>query len=233
MLIATQRLAQSTDAFERPPLYTRASMRSSLALLAPLSIAALSGCPKTNPPVENQPIVSNVSASDAGASEGGSVLGGLFSLGAAAVQLTRDVLNPFARRSNSGDLWTWHAIEHRDDRPGSSFVQQCPANGALSASVWGTTIYTDDSSICTAAVHAGVITREQGGSVRVFVHGPRNGFVGSGDHDVLTRSYQWFPGSFAFTESVAEDVFPPPQDGGTDAAPTHNDAGNLQRRAHR
>lgn len=209
-------------------------MRSSLAWLASLSVTALSGCPKQNPPVENTPIVSTVSASDAGEGEGGGAIGALFTLGAAAIQLTRDVLNPYARRSNSGDLWTWHAIAHRDDRPGSSFEQQCPPNGALSASVWGTTIYTDDSSICTAAVHAGVITRERGGTVRVFVHGPRNGFVGSGDHDVLTRSYRWFPGSFAFTETVPEDVFPPPEDAGAEASmDTHSDAGSPQRRARR
>lgn len=208
-------------------------MRSRSASFTLLAVSALAGCPRSAPPVENQPIVSTPVA-DAGASEGGGALSGLFALGAAAVQLTRDALNPYARRSNSGDPWTWHAIEHRDERPGSSFEQRCPPNGALSASVWGSTIYTDDSSICTAAVHAGVITREQGGTVRVYVHGPRNGFVGSGDHDVLTRSYGWFPGSFAFTETVPEDVFPPPVDGGTDASiDTHSDAGNPQRRARR
>jgi hypothetical protein len=34
----------------------------------------------------------------------------------------------------------------------------------MSGSVWGTDIYTQDSSICRAAVHAGVITTA-GGSV--------------------------------------------------------------------
>jgi len=79
-------------------------------------------------------------------SDGGGVLSGLFTLGAAAVQLTRDALNPYARRSNSGDPWTWHAIAHRNDRPGSSFEQQRPPNGTLSASVWGTTTNANSPS---------------------------------------------------------------------------------------
>ena len=40
---------------------------------------------------------------------------------------------------------------------GERFSFACPAGGAAGR-IWGTDIYTDDSSICTAAVHAGVIT---------------------------------------------------------------------------
>ncbi len=193
------------------------SLRSPAAALL-VSAVTLAGCPRRAAPVvENTPIISTSTPSDAGARDGGDFLSGLFAMGAAAVQLTRDALDPYARRPNTGDAWSWHAMDYRDRAP-SSFEHRCPPNGTLSNSVWGTMIYTDDSSICTAAVHSGVITREAGGTVRVYVHGPRNGFVGSGDHDVLTRSYRWFPGSFAFTESVPEDVFPPPVDGGPDGA---------------
>lgn len=194
------------------------SLRSPTAALL-VATLALAGCPRrATTAVENTPIVSTATPnpSDAGPRDGGDFLSGLFSLGAAAVQMTRDALDPYARRPNTGDAWSWHAIDYRDRAP-SSFEHRCPPNGTLSSSVWGTVIYTDDSSICTAAVHAGVITREAGGTVRVHVHGPRNGFVGSGDHEVLTRSYRWFPGSFAFTERVPEDVFPPPEDGGAAA----------------
>jgi hypothetical protein len=61
-------------------------------------------------------------------------------------------------------------------------------------------------------VHAGLITVERGGTVRVYIHPGRNGYVGSGDHGVLSKSYRWYPGSFAFTETVPEDVFPPNED---------------------
>ena len=39
--------------------------------------------------------------------------------------------------------------------------------------MWGTDIYTDDSSICTAAAHARLITLEEGGEVTfAFTEGP-------------------------------------------------------------
>ncbi|MBL8679359.1 MAG: hypothetical protein JNK05_09350 [Myxococcales bacterium] len=119
------------------------------------------------------------------------------------------LLDPTVPRPTLEHPWEHHAAYRRGDA-GMSFEQDCPPNGHLSPRVWGTTIYTDDSSICTAAVHAGLITLAGGGRVRVFLHPGRNGYVGSGDNDVLSRSYGWFPGSFAFTETIPEDVFPPP-----------------------
>ena len=47
---------------------------------------------------------------------------------------------------------------------GSRFVYVCPANGSR-GQVWGTALYTDDSSVCTAAVHEGLITIADGGIV--------------------------------------------------------------------
>ncbi|MGH7472233.1 MAG: LCCL domain-containing protein, partial [Longimicrobiales bacterium] len=43
----------------------------------------------------------------------------------------------------------------------------CPPGGTAGR-VYGTDIYTDDSSICTAAVHAGLITLAEGG--RIILH---------------------------------------------------------------
>ena len=49
----------------------------------------------------------------------------------------------------------------------------CPAWPAHELlDVWGTDLYTDDSSVCTAAVHAGTFTYELGG---VIVFEPRAG----------------------------------------------------------
>lgn|GEM_PF-4391294 len=47
----------------------------------------------------------------------------------------------------------------------NSIQVTCPAN-CTAGSLWGTDIYTGDSSICTAAIHAGVITAD-GGEVLV------------------------------------------------------------------
>jgi len=43
----------------------------------------------------------------------------------------------------------------------------CPPGGQLGGVVWGTDVYTRDSTICLAAVHAGVITMEKGGEISV------------------------------------------------------------------
>ena len=56
--------------------------------------------------------------------------------------------------------WTDAAILYRG-RNGERIELVCPAIGnAAMGAVWGTDIYTDDSAICAAAVHAGAITTD-------------------------------------------------------------------------
>ena len=105
------------------------------------------------------------------------------------------------------DPWREKATSHRGSN-GTSFTHVCPPNGTL-ASVWGTDVYTDDSSICSAAVHVGQITLAQGGSVTVFVHPGRPAYAGSARSGVTSMSFGSFPGSFAFTSSVAPVVRAP------------------------
>jgi hypothetical protein len=70
--------------------------------------------------------------------------------------------------------------------------------GGSGGSVWGTDIYTDDSSICEAAVHAGVIRRAEGGVVHFERLGSQPSFQGSERNGVSTLSYPTWPGSFRF-----------------------------------
>jgi hypothetical protein len=61
----------------------------------------------------------------------------------------------------------------------------CPAGGDANAKVWGTDVYTVESSICGAAVHAGVITLNGGdvtvkrspGGLRQYPSSARNGIA--------------------------------------------------------
>jgi hypothetical protein len=78
----------------------------------------------------------------------------------------------------------------------------CPPGGA-GGSVWGTDIYTDDSSICEAAVHAGVIRRAEGGVVHFERLGGQPSFQGSQRNGVSTLSYPTWPGSFRFVRIEA------------------------------
>ena len=70
--------------------------------------------------------------------------------------------------------------------------------GGAGGSVWGTDIYTDDSSICEAAVHAGEIRRAEGGVVHFERLGTQPSFQGSERNGVSTLSYPTWPGSFRF-----------------------------------
>ncbi|QQS40457.1 MAG: hypothetical protein IPM63_13955 [Acidobacteriota bacterium] len=70
--------------------------------------------------------------------------------------------------------------------------------------VWGTKVYTDNSSICTAAVHAGLITRSEGGVVTIFVTEGKGVYFGSRLNGILTMNGDAFPGSFFFVYSTPD-----------------------------
>lgn len=82
--------------------------------------------------------------------------------------------------------------------PGVIYRFKCPPAAGRSGNVWGTDVYTDDSSICEAAVHAGVIKREEGGVVHYERLGAQPSFQGSERNGVSTLSYPTWPGSFRF-----------------------------------
>jgi hypothetical protein len=62
--------------------------------------------------------------------------------------------------------------------------------------LWGTDVYTTDSSLAMAAVHAGVLRVGQTGVVRVTILGPHAGFTGSTRHGVTSSDYGIYPGSY-------------------------------------
>jgi hypothetical protein len=83
--------------------------------------------------------------------------------------------------------------------PDRTVSVECPASGRA-GSVWGSDVYTADSSVCTAAVHAGVITLERGGSVRVEPRGAQSSFAGSERNGISSSSYGQYGGSFSFVK---------------------------------
>ncbi len=80
---------------------------------------------------------------------------------------------------------------------GQRLTMECPASGT-GASVWGTDIYTDDSSVCTAAVHAGLITFATGGTVEFEILAGESAYCGSTRNGVTSQSFGRWTGSFAF-----------------------------------
>ena len=85
---------------------------------------------------------------------------------------------------------------------GSSGELSCHcAMGALKGYVWGTDTYTDDSSICAAARHAGVVA-DAGGPVRLRAAGGRSSYQGSTRNAVSSSNWQQWDGSFVFTTPI-------------------------------
>ncbi|MEX2283667.1 MAG: LCCL domain-containing protein [Gemmatimonadota bacterium] len=90
-------------------------------------------------------------------------------------------------------------------RLGQTVTVRCPPYGTA-GTVWGSDIYTADSSICTAAVHAGVITFEAGGNVVLQMKPGLGSYMGTFRNGVETLQY----GSWNSSFSVAAYVPPPP-----------------------
>ncbi|MEN9578215.1 MAG: hypothetical protein RJA70_1224 [Pseudomonadota bacterium] len=67
----------------------------------------------------------------------------------------------------------------------------------MTGSVWGSGIYTRDSSICQAAVHAGAI-KPAGGKVKVKAAAGCASYTGTPKNGVTTSSWPAFGGSFFF-----------------------------------
>jgi TIR domain/LCCL domain len=88
------------------------------------------------------------------------------------------------------------------------FTCSCSAQATTESSVWGTDVYTDDSGLCRAALHAGVIT-PAGGSVTVIRGGGRPLYVGSERNGVSSNDFSAFPVSIEFKGAAP----PPPGPG--------------------
>jgi hypothetical protein len=104
------------------------------------------------------------------------------------------------------DAWIRTAQTWRG-RNGERFTLTCPANGSIgfnpqtgNAEVWGTNLYTDDSAICVAALHAGLITLTRGGRVTIEIRPGASSYAGSASNGVKTRNFGSFGGSFVFVQ---------------------------------
>lgn len=83
---------------------------------------------------------------------------------------------------------------------GEVFGHTCPAGCDLSATIWGTDVYTDDSPICVAAVHAGVIDASSGGGVDIELLEGRDSYEGSTRNGVTSSDWESWPRSFRFVD---------------------------------
>lgn len=99
--------------------------------------------------------------------------------------------------------WRANAKEWRGQN-GMQVTLRLPGNGG-SHTVWGTDVYTDDSSIGTAAVHAGIIDFETGGIVTIEIRPGQESYEGSSRNGVTTEEYGSYAGSFVFITEEPDD----------------------------
>jgi hypothetical protein len=99
-----------------------------------------------------------------------------------------------AAEEESALLWTSNAGMLGAEN-GTTWKFKCPANGK-EATVWGTDIYTIDSSICTAAVHSGKIQLDSGGPVTIELRPGESSYQGSARNGIKTNDYGAYGRSF-------------------------------------
>lgn len=101
--------------------------------------------------------------------------------------------------------------------PDQGLAVRCPEGCELTLPVWGTMQYTDDSSVCVAAIHAGQMT-PQGGILSVYRSHQSAAFVGSNSNGVSSQDSGTWPASFQFE---AQQEAAPPQDVQCNTSPSN------------
>lgn len=94
---------------------------------------------------------------------------------------------------------------------GERALVTCPA-GCSAAVVWGTDAYTDDSTICSAAMHAGLIDLAHGGAFVLTIEAGRSSYEGTVRHGISTRPYGSWSRGFALAGVSTAQVDRPRDD---------------------
>lgn len=123
----------------------------------------------------------------------------------AALLLAGGSIAPAEAWAQASISWSTLARSYRGSS--DALTLRCPPGGRP-GQVWGTDIYTDDSSICTAAVHAGLITFMTGGTIVLATKPGRSSYTGSRRNGVVSESWGRYDASFSVTAWVEP---PPPE----------------------
>lgn len=76
--------------------------------------------------------------------------------------------------------------------------------GTTDGQVWGSDVYTDDSRLAVAAVHAGLVKNGETGIVKLTVLPGQASYTGSTANDVTTGEWDQWDGSFKIEAVKAE-----------------------------
>ena len=82
------------------------------------------------------------------------------------------------------------------------FDCQSAPEDLVHAPIWGSKVYTTNSSICSAAVHAGIINPEEGGVVTIKLVKGKEFYTGSNKNNVKSKDRAATDTSFIFVSQV-------------------------------
>jgi len=103
-------------------------------------------------------------------------------------------------RNENGDSdvtpinWDTSAAGFQGEK-GRTYAFRCPGEGSANT-IYGSDTYTDDSSICTAAVHVGLITLERGGLVTIEIRPGRSTYGSTTRYGIKSTSWGEYARSF-------------------------------------
>ena len=127
----------------------------------------------------------------------------------------RNGITSFKWGTYPGNSFTFRALSDLKERCPSNAVQyrghdqviscECTAEATGRGSIYGNGLYTDDSKICRAAVHAGEISLA-GGHVALTMQEGQPTYEGITKNGVTSRSWGAFKGSFTFAAPLTPDT---------------------------
>jgi len=103
---------------------------------------------------------------------------------------------------NAIGLWAGQSASGLANEPNRRYRFVCTAVGEPSKNIWGTDEYADDSDICSAAIHAGVLQRNQVGMVTIVTGHGASSFQGSERNNVISLSYLNGDATYRFDTST-------------------------------
>ncbi len=107
--------------------------------------------------------------------------------------LTPDELQAAADAKGEGEADPGSLATYQN-QVGKRFVFR--VTGSASGGLWGSDVYTGDSTLAVAAVHAGVLKVGETGTVKVRIVAPPPEFHGTTAHGVTSQPFGAFPGAY-------------------------------------
>jgi len=90
--------------------------------------------------------------------------------------------------------------------------------GGVHGHIYGDVIYSDDSDVATAALHAGVLQANQSATIKVYITGPRRSFAKCVRNGIQSNKFHYWPGSFTFDEGIMRQVVAPKATAGSSSS---------------